>query len=76
MAPQIPQNVYSILYPKDTSNSYRQLWWPLEWAPSFQKEEDGEARSSPRAQDEKDLSWEDFRGKVLGPTDPAQAPQD
>merc|ERR1712014_474259 len=26
--------------------------------------------------DEKDLSWEDFRGKVLGPTDPAEAPAD
>lgn len=26
--------------------------------------------------DEKDLSWADFRGKVLGPTDPAQAPMD
>lgn len=24
----------------------------------------------------KDLSWEDFRGKVLGPTDPADAPAD
>jgi len=24
----------------------------------------------------KDLSWEDFRGKVLGPTDPATAPED
>lgn len=26
--------------------------------------------------DEKDLSWEDFRGKVLGPTDPKEAPKD
>jgi len=26
--------------------------------------------------DESSLSWEDFRGKVLGPTDPAQAPKD
>merc|ERR1719482_1502530 len=26
--------------------------------------------------DPKDLSWADFRGKVLGPTDPAQAPAD
>merc|ERR1719262_2161128 len=26
--------------------------------------------------DEKDLSWADFRGKVLGPTDPAEAPKD
>lgn len=26
--------------------------------------------------DEKDLSWEDFRGKVLGPTDPSKAPED
>merc|ERR1719277_1866625 len=26
--------------------------------------------------DEKDLSWEDFRGKVLGPTDPKDAPAD
>jgi len=26
--------------------------------------------------DEKDLSWEDFRGKLLGPTDPKDAPQD
>lgn len=26
--------------------------------------------------DEKDLSWEDFRGKLLGPTDPADAPAD
>eukprot|EP00931_Biecheleriopsis_adriatica_P072216 TRINITY_DN4628_c0_g1_i1.p1 TRINITY_DN4628_c0_g1~~TRINITY_DN4628_c0_g1_i1.p1 ORF type:complete len:332 (-),score=103.81 TRINITY_DN4628_c0_g1_i1:60-1055(-) len=26
--------------------------------------------------DEKDLSWEDFRGKVLGPTDPKDAPKD
>jgi len=26
--------------------------------------------------DESKLSWEDFRGKVLGPTDPAQAPKD
>lgn len=26
--------------------------------------------------DEKDLSWEDFRGKVLGPTDPKDAPTD
>lgn len=25
---------------------------------------------------EKDCSWEDFRGKVLGPTDPATAPED
>jgi len=26
--------------------------------------------------DEKDLSWEDFRGKLLGPTDPKDAPKD
>lgn len=26
--------------------------------------------------DANDLSWEDFRGKVLGPTDPAEAPAD
>merc|ERR1711920_558663 len=26
--------------------------------------------------DPKDLSWADFRGKVLGPTDPADAPKD
>jgi len=26
--------------------------------------------------DSKDLSWADFRGKVLGPTDPAEAPKD
>merc|ERR1719215_184275 len=26
--------------------------------------------------DEKDLSWEDFRGKLLGPTDPKDAPAD
>jgi hypothetical protein len=26
--------------------------------------------------DPSDLSWADFRGKVLGPTDPAQAPKD
>jgi nucleoside diphosphate kinase len=26
--------------------------------------------------DPKDLSWADFRGKVLGPTDPAEAPKD
>lgn len=26
--------------------------------------------------DSKDLSWADFRGKVLGPTDPADAPKD
>mmetsp|Transcript_47231 Transcript_47231/g.151363 ORF Transcript_47231/g.151363 Transcript_47231/m.151363 type:complete len:332 (-) Transcript_47231:218-1213(-) len=26
--------------------------------------------------DSKDLSWEDFRGSVLGPTDPADAPAD
>lgn len=26
--------------------------------------------------DEKDLAWEDFRGKVLGPTDPSEAPSD
>mmetsp|Transcript_24776 Transcript_24776/g.32368 ORF Transcript_24776/g.32368 Transcript_24776/m.32368 type:complete len:345 (+) Transcript_24776:50-1084(+) len=26
--------------------------------------------------DEEELSWEDFRGKVLGPTDPATAPAD
>lgn len=26
--------------------------------------------------DEKDLAWEDFRGKVLGPTDPKDAPAD
>jgi len=26
--------------------------------------------------DTKDLSWADFRGKVLGPTDPADAPKD
>eukprot|EP00755_Sulcionema_specki_P003712 Sspe_Gene.28314::Locus_12752_Transcript_1_1_Confidence_1.000_Length_602::g.28314::m.28314 len=26
--------------------------------------------------DSKDLSWADFRGKVLGPTDPAEAPAD
>eukprot|EP00928_Gymnodinium_smaydae_P059429 TRINITY_DN4275_c0_g1_i3.p1 TRINITY_DN4275_c0_g1~~TRINITY_DN4275_c0_g1_i3.p1 ORF type:complete len:464 (-),score=141.51 TRINITY_DN4275_c0_g1_i3:222-1613(-) len=26
--------------------------------------------------DPKKLSWEDFRGKVLGPTDPAEAPKD
>lgn len=26
--------------------------------------------------DSNDLSWEDFRGKVLGPTDPADAPAD
>merc|ERR1740138_1955843 len=26
--------------------------------------------------DQKDLSWADFRGKVLGPTDPAEAPKD
>merc|ERR1711972_192541 len=26
--------------------------------------------------DEKELSWEDFRGKVLGPTDPKDAPGD
>jgi len=26
--------------------------------------------------DSKDLSWADFRGKVLGPTDPAEAPED
>jgi len=26
--------------------------------------------------DPKDLAWEDFRGKVLGPTDPATAPAD
>jgi len=26
--------------------------------------------------DESALSWEDFRGKVLGPTDPKEAPQD
>merc|ERR1719421_2712696 len=26
--------------------------------------------------DAKDLSWADFRGKVLGPTDPADAPKD
>lgn len=26
--------------------------------------------------DEKDLSWQDFRGKVLGPTDPKDAPKD
>uniref|UniRef100_A0A7S3YII0 Nucleoside-diphosphate kinase n=1 Tax=Lotharella globosa TaxID=91324 RepID=A0A7S3YII0_9EUKA len=26
--------------------------------------------------DEKDLSWADFRGKILGPTDPTQAPED
>merc|ERR1712078_978701 len=26
--------------------------------------------------EEKKLSWEDFRGKVLGPTDPAEAPAD
>merc|ERR1712079_601462 len=26
--------------------------------------------------DEKDLSWEDFRGKLLGPTDPKEAPAD
>merc|ERR1739844_241172 len=26
--------------------------------------------------DQDKLSWEDFRGKVLGPTDPAQAPED
>merc|ERR1719343_1477304 len=26
--------------------------------------------------DAKDLSWADFRGKVLGPTDPAEAPKD
>lgn len=25
--------------------------------------------------DSKDLSWEDFRGKLLGPTDPADAPE-
>merc|ERR1712014_63256 len=25
--------------------------------------------------DPKSLSWEDFRGKVLGPTDPAEAPR-
>jgi hypothetical protein len=25
--------------------------------------------------DPKELSWEDFRGKVLGPTDPSQAPK-
>jgi len=26
--------------------------------------------------DSKDLAWADFRGKVLGPTDPAEAPKD
>jgi len=26
--------------------------------------------------DEKTLSWEDFRGKLLGPTDPKDAPAD
>merc|ERR1719409_251568 len=26
--------------------------------------------------DAKTLAWEDFRGKVLGPTDPAEAPKD
>merc|ERR1711997_1300570 len=26
--------------------------------------------------EEKDLTWEDFRGKVLGPTDPKGAPKD
>jgi hypothetical protein len=26
--------------------------------------------------DPEQLSWSDFRGKVLGPTDPAQAPHD
>merc|ERR1719428_2505435 len=26
--------------------------------------------------DESTLSWEDFRGKVLGPTDPKEAPKD
>merc|ERR1711904_424923 len=26
--------------------------------------------------DPKELSWADFRGKVLGPTDPADAPKD
>merc|ERR1719298_267721 len=26
--------------------------------------------------DAKDLAWADFRGKVLGPTDPAEAPKD